>query len=90
MKFSLEIILINKKNNMSESVSQKKTSNVSRIAYTTDGEMYNICLSNKELEKVEKSLRLGIQIEYIKKNSTYNGIDFNNISKDDLLSIIQC
>ena len=77
---------------MSESVATKNTSNASRIAYTTDGKMYNLCLYNNELEKVEKSLHIEIQTKYIKEISTnkYTGIDFNNISKNDLLSIIQC
>ena len=53
---------------MSESDLKKNTSNASpRIAYTTDGKMYTLCLSDNELKEVGKSLKVGIQIKYIKE-----------------------
>ena len=58
-----------------------------RTAYTTDGKMYNLYLSDNELKKVKNSLQIGIEVKQI---TEYTGIDFDNISKDDLLSIIQC
>ena len=73
---------------MSEtSFSKKNISNSLRTAYTTDGKMYNLYLSDNELKKVKNSLQIGIEVKQI---TEYTGIDFDNISKDDLLSIIQC
>ena len=72
---------------MSETSFSKNISNSLRTAYTTDGKMYNLYLSDNELKKVKNSLQIEIEVKQI---TEYTGIDFDNISKDDLLSIIQC